>query len=246
MELNGFELFSEAPLNSKKYFTWKISVTGAIVLMMRRALVNNNRFKPRQPVDWRLKCPCRTLLDFLDASGESTQHHTVTTSSRVLLSLQLNVLCAGKTTIYVSVCRFSATHVSLLLFLSHFSAHHPLSGVSRSVSIVQWSNFVFMQQASTHIRVAFLQCILEIKRDGNNSVLLVGCMMKLWWFTVAIMLLGVFQRWQRHWQQPQSVMSCVSLSAETLSSLHNWRVKDMLVWFRLHVTFARRWNKLHM
>lgn len=60
-----------------KEFTWKICVTGAIGQIRRRALVNN-RFKPRQPADWRLNCPCRTLLDFpfLDANWwEHTASH---------------------------------------------------------------------------------------------------------------------------------------------------------------------------
>lgn len=140
-----------------------------------RALVNN-RFKSRQPVDWRLNCPYRTLLDFSlcrDAQVMGTRQQPVAecmlSHPYTKRSVWYDVIYMRKQytmirTIYVSVCRFSIesyTHVLLLLFLSHSNVCHVilLSGmccIFRNVFsdsfVHRWSNFLYhsMQQA-THI-----------------------------------------------------------------------------------------------
>lgn len=101
---------------------------------------------------------------------------------------------------------------------------------------------IHLQRSRAHFRVAF-----EIKRDGNNSGMVKGCIVELWWFTVLIMLLGVFIRWhrrqlqRRRWRRIPLTTRAWNETARVWVPKHYHRyiiwneVKDMFMGFR----FAR-------
>lgn len=163
------------------------------------------------------------------------------------------------------------THILLLLFLSHSSVCHLLSGViQQSDFTVRCSNFAFNtcnkqqtqskwqgdRQRQTKERKKEKEISLEyrqkrsprfasksrtlfrnafeIKRDGNNLKRMHA--VRLWWFTVPTMLLGVFMRWQRrgrrqrqYWQRAPDETAWVWVPT-TLSSLHNLKRSEGYVY----------------
>lgn len=180
------------------------------------------------------------------------------------------------------------THILLLLFLSHSSVCHLLSGVHHSDFTVRCSNFSRSKYATstehtdieregvrkrasarvcphramewkgatnrlTHTRIhtkrfttirastswTLFRNAFEIKRDGNNLKRMHAA--RLWWFTVPIMLLGVFLRWQQqrrrrrrrwrrqYWQRAPDSTARVWVPT-TLSSLHNLKRNEGYVY----------------